>query len=106
MTYDRYYYTRLSDREKKIYKTLYNGLTAFAPEIHIPTLTGFGIDPVRILYAVDMDNPHLFYVDFRHIPGHITALEKVCNHPICTHRRKRSRCRRRSKPFCKRFFPK
>lgn len=77
MTYDRYYYTRLSDREKKIYKTIYNGLTAFAPGIHISTLTGLGIDPVKILYAVDMDNPHLFYVDFRHIPGHITALEKV-----------------------------
>ena len=53
MTYDRYYYTRLSDREKKIYKTIYNGLTAFAPEIHIPTLTGLGIDPVRILCAVE-----------------------------------------------------
>ena len=65
MIYDRYYYTRLSDREKKIYKTIYNGLAAFAPEIHIPTLTGLDIDPVRILYAVDMDNPRLFYVGNR-----------------------------------------
>lgn len=77
MINDRYHYSRLSGREKKVYKKIYECLNAFEPKIHILTSEGIGISTDKILLAVDMDNPHLFHVDFRNIRGYVSAFEQI-----------------------------
>lgn len=61
MTYDRYYYSVLTGAEKKIYKAIYNGLERFEARINLPYASA---DLWRVVEAVNLDNPHLFYVDF------------------------------------------
>lgn len=61
MTYDRYYYSVLTDAEKKIYKAIYNGLERFESHINLPCGS---IDLWHVAEAVNLDNPHLFYVNF------------------------------------------
>lgn len=62
MLYDRYYYSKLNNREKKAYKAIYSAM-----QNHEPTTTVFGlveVDLHKLMTAINRDNPHLFYVDF------------------------------------------
>ena len=62
MLYDRYYYSKLNKREKKAYKAIYGAM-----QNHEPTATVFGlaeVDLYKLMTAINLDNPHLFYVDF------------------------------------------
>ena len=64
MLYDRYYYSKLNKREKKAYKAIYGAM-----QNHEPTATVFGfveVDLHKLMMAINRDNPHLFYVDFRY----------------------------------------
>ena len=61
MTYDRYYYSVLTDAEKKVYRAIYSGLERFEARINLPYASA---DLWRVVEAVNLDNPHLFYVDF------------------------------------------
>ena len=67
MTYDRYYYSKLGDIQKAAYKTIYAAFERFEKEIFL----NCGMLPVEdvwnIVYAIDLDNPHMFYVDFGNI---------------------------------------
>ena len=67
MIYDRYYYSKLPDDQKQLYKAIYDGLHEMKPKI---TWTGKTITQdvfSNVLNAINMDNPHLFYVDFADI---------------------------------------
>ena len=62
MKYDRYYYSKLNKREKRAYKAIYSAM-----QNHEPTTTVFGlveVDLHKLMMAINLDNPHLFYVDF------------------------------------------
>ena len=61
MTYDRYYYSILTEAEKKIYRAMYGGLEKFESHINLPSVS---VDLWRVEEAVNLDNPHLFYVGF------------------------------------------
>ena len=67
MTYDRYYYSKLNNAQKAGYKTIYAAFERFEKEIFL----NCGMLPVEdvwnIVYAIDLDNPHMFYVDFGNI---------------------------------------
>lgn len=60
MITDRYYYSRLTEKEKRIYTRLYKGVTLLEKRILIP-------EPVereavrRIYQAITDDNPYLYY---------------------------------------------
>ena len=61
MIVDRYYYTQLSEEERKIYTIFYKGVTALEKEIFLP---GVKLDQQmihRIFRAITADNPHLYY---------------------------------------------
>ena len=61
MTYDRYYYSILSDADKQVYKKIYDGILAFEPHISLPDSE---TAPEVILEYIGLDNPHIFYADF------------------------------------------
>ena len=64
MVYDRYYFSKLPDDQKQLYKAIYNGMHEMQAKI---TWTGKTITQSvfsNVLNAINMDNPHLFYVDF------------------------------------------
>jgi hypothetical protein len=61
MIADRYYYSRLSKAEQKIYSALYQGVQKFEQQIYLP---GANLDQEtihKIFHAVTEDNPHLYY---------------------------------------------
>ncbi len=58
-----YYYTRLSKAEQKIYKEILRGLYAYEKQITLPCNVSSD-DCNKIVNAVRMDVPELFYVDF------------------------------------------
>ncbi|MBR6578401.1 MAG: hypothetical protein IKK74_05600 [Clostridia bacterium] len=65
--FSRYYRFKLSVEQKKIYDALLLGLEN--RENEISTLPFSTEDFNKILYAINFDNPHLYYVDFSRIRG-------------------------------------
>lgn len=64
MIYDRYYYSKLNNREKKAYKKIYAAMQNYESFV---TINGFiETDIPKLMSAINLDNPHLFYVDFRY----------------------------------------
>lgn len=64
MLYDRYYYSKLSSREKKAYQKIYDAMQNHRPTV---TINGFCKDYIpKLMSAIDLDNPHLFFVDFNY----------------------------------------
>lgn len=64
MIYDRYYYSKLNNREKKAYKKIYAAMQNHESSV---TINGFvETDIPKLMSAINLDNPHLFYVDFRY----------------------------------------
>lgn len=64
MIYDRYYYSKLNNREKKAYKKIYAAIQNHESSV---TINGFvETDIPKLMSAINLDNPHLFYVDFRY----------------------------------------
>ncbi len=61
MIADRYYYSRLSDTEKKIYQTLYRGVVKLEKEINVPILIPEKDSVQRVFDAITADNPFLYY---------------------------------------------
>lgn len=60
MIAERYYFNKLSSKEKDIYKKLYRAILALEPKVNV-----FGIITMetiqKIAEAITNDNPHLFY---------------------------------------------
>lgn len=67
MTYDRYYYSKLGDIQKAGYKTIYAAFERFEKEIFLNCDMLPVEDVWNIVYAIDLDNPHMFYIDFGNI---------------------------------------
>ena len=64
MIYDRYYYSKLNNREKKAYKKIYAAMQNYEPSV---TINGFvETDIPKLMSAINLDNPHLFFVDFHY----------------------------------------
>lgn len=64
MIYDRYYYSKLNNREKKAYKKIYAAMQNYEPFV---TIDGFfETDIPKLMSAINFDNPHLFFVDFHY----------------------------------------
>lgn len=62
MIYDRYYYSKLNNREKKTYKKIYAAIQNHESSV---TISGFIETDIRkLMSAINFDNPHLFFVDF------------------------------------------
>lgn len=62
MIYDRYYYSKLNNREKKAYKKIYAAMENYKQSV---TINGFVETDIRkLMSAINFDNPHLFFVDF------------------------------------------
>lgn len=77
MTYDRYYYSILSKREKKVYKLIYKGIERLDYEISIPLIHCVGVDISHIVHCILLDNPHIFYVDRNEYQGANTLFDLV-----------------------------
>ena len=67
MLYDRYYYSKLNNREKEAYKTIYAAFERFEKDVFLNSGMLSVEDVFYIINAVNLDNPHLFYVDFGNI---------------------------------------
>ena len=64
MLNDRYYYSKLNNREKKAYKKIYGAMQDHESSV---TINGFvEADIPKLMSAINLDNPHLFYVDFHY----------------------------------------
>lgn len=64
MLYDRYYYLKLNSREKKAYKKIYSAMQNHQPTV---TINGFCEEDIpKLMSAINLDNPHLFFVDFHY----------------------------------------
>ena len=62
MLYDRYYYSKLNTREKQAYKKVYAAMENYEPSVTINDFNGADIP--KLMSAINLDNPHLFFVDF------------------------------------------
>lgn len=67
MIYDRYYYSKLNNAQKTGYKTIYAAFERFEKEIFLNCCMLPVENVWNIVYAIDLDNPHMFYVDFGNI---------------------------------------
>lgn len=65
MTYSRYYRYKLTENEKAIYDALEDGFRCWKSEVIIPPCGQKSIN--RILFALNLDNPALFYVDLHNL---------------------------------------
>ena len=64
MIYDRYYYSKLNNREKNAYKKIYTAMQNYESSV---TINGFAeTDIPKLMSAINFDNPHLFFVDFHY----------------------------------------
>lgn len=64
MLYDRYYYSKLNNLEKKAYKKIYDAMQNREETV---TINGFAeTDILKLMLAINFDNPHLFFVDFHY----------------------------------------
>lgn len=62
MVYSRYYRHKLTDKQKKIYDLLLRGLEDRKSEVQ---LFAFSVEDFHeVTQAMNLDNPHLYYVDF------------------------------------------
>lgn len=76
MIADRYYFNRLTPKEKEIYTKLYKGVTALEKEIYIPA--SVSQDEINhIFHAVTHDNPHLYYFNQTHMDIGMTPFGSV-----------------------------
>ena len=64
MIYDRYYYSKLNNREKKAYKKIYAAMQNYEPSVTINGLVETDIP--KLMSVINLDNPHLFFVDFHY----------------------------------------
>lgn len=64
MIYDRFYYSILSDKEKIVYRKLYDGIMAFEKTVTLAKGECHGVLLAQICRYISLDNPHLYYVDF------------------------------------------
>lgn len=64
MVYDRYYYSILSETDRRIYQKLYRGIEELKSEITFVNDSESKYSLNQILYFIGLDNPHIFYVDF------------------------------------------
>ena len=67
MINDRFYYNKLQDDEKVIYKKLYTGIEDLSDGISLENAKDkFSTEMVlpKIIQALEFDNPHFFYCDF------------------------------------------
>ena len=73
MITDRYYYNRLSNKEKSIYNQLYKSIIDLQP---VAKVTGCMAMPViqKIIEAITNDNPHLYYFNQTEIRVQMSAL--------------------------------
>ena len=62
MIYDRYYYSKLNNSEQKAYKDIYAAMQNHEPTVIIKGLVKADIP--KLMSAINLDNPHLFFVDF------------------------------------------
>lgn len=77
MIADRYYYSKLTDREKKIYKALYTGLTNLENQIKTVPVSNPDKLMEKVWSALISDNPHLYYVDQSQIAYQYSVTEMV-----------------------------
>lgn len=84
MIYDRYYYSKLNNREKNAYKKIYTAMQNHESSV---TINGFiETDIPKLMSAINFDNPHLFFVDFHYefhsgLFGQAIKLEYTYNKP-------------------------
>jgi len=64
MIYDRYYYSKLNKREKKAYKKIYAAMQNYEPSVTISGIVETDIP--KLMSVINLDNPHLFFVDFHY----------------------------------------
>ena len=62
MICDRYYYSILTPTEKAMYNKIYTAMQNHEPTVTIKNFDG--TDVGKLMTAINLDNPHLFYVDF------------------------------------------
>ena len=62
MITSRYYYDRLNERDKRIYKEIYNGIMHFKPYVEVPGADLSDNNVGWIYHCVLWDNPFIFSV--------------------------------------------
>lgn len=62
MITSRYYYDRLNERDKRIYKEIYNGIMHFKPYVEVPGADLSDNNVGWIYHCVLWDNPFIFFV--------------------------------------------
>lgn len=62
MVYSRYYRTKLTETERKIYDEVSAGIAQLRSDVRTPFFDTKNIS--RIVYALNFDNPQFFYVDY------------------------------------------
>lgn len=65
MIADYYHYNCLSEKNKKLYKAIYDGVIMHQDEISAPFFQYRQDDVLQVMDAITEDNPLLFYVDTR-----------------------------------------
>jgi len=72
----RYYYTRLDSESKHIYNSILSAWEARipAPSFAVNTVNVKSIE--KIIQYVELDNPHLFYVDFKSISVEYSRIKR------------------------------
>lgn len=65
MIYDRYYYSKMNSDDKKAYKLIYDALQRHEPSVEVQWITDESL--LKVFEAINLDNPHLFFVDFSSI---------------------------------------
>ena len=65
--HSRYYYTRLQEEEKKVYRSIYESWIQRKERVKIKNYLGRVLNWKKILEAIFLDNPELFFIDKEHI---------------------------------------
>lgn len=65
MICDRYYYSKLNGDEKNAYKMIYATLQKHEQSVAMKWITNESL--LKVFEAINLDNPHLFFVDFSSI---------------------------------------
>lgn len=64
MICDRYYYSKLTPTEKTAYNKIYTAMQNYEPTVTINRFRE--MDVLELMTAINLDNPHLFFVDFNY----------------------------------------
>lgn len=67
MVADYYYYKQLTDREKSLYKAIYEAVTKYETKVVVRNAHYIQKDIDKVYLAVLNDNPQFFYFDQRHL---------------------------------------